>query len=104
MNRSKANQRYIGIDKEINGGMTETGKIIRDAWVFGLIEESETCEGWMPQGIEDLWNKVQLEWGKYCYQVRNLPDDLRERFMRIQNEAVKRARAEGWDPELFDDD
>jgi hypothetical protein len=104
MNRSKANQRYVGIDKEINGGMTETGKIIRDAWVFGLIEESETCEGWMPQGIEDLWNKVQLEWGKYGYQVRNLPEELRERFMRIQNEAVKRARAEGWDPELSDDD
>jgi hypothetical protein len=104
MNRSKANQRYVGIDKEINGGMTETGKIIRDAWVFGLIEESETCEGWMPQGIEDLWNKVQLEWDKYGYQVRNLPEELRERFMRIQNEAVKRARAEGWDPELSDDD
>ena len=104
MNRSKANQRYVGIDKEINGGMTETGKIIRDAWVFGLIEESETCEGWMPQGIEDLWNKVQLEWDKYGYQVRNLPEELRDRFMRIQNEAVKRARAEGWDPELFDDD
>jgi hypothetical protein len=104
MNRSKANQRYVGIDKEINGGMTDTGKIIRDAWVFGLIEESETCEGWMPQGIEDLWNKVSAEWGKYGYQVRNLPDELRERFMRIQDEAVKRARAEGWDPELYDDD
>jgi hypothetical protein len=104
MNRSKADQRYVGIDKEINGGMTDTGKIIRDAWVFGLIEESETCEGWLPQGIEDLWRKVQAEWEKYGYQVGKLPDELRERFMRIQDEAVKRARAEGWDPELYDDD
>lgn len=104
MIRSKADQRYVGIDKEINGGMTDTGRIIRDAWVFGLIEESETCEGWLPQGIEDLWRKVQVEWEKYGYQVGRLPEELRERFMRIQNEAVRRARAEGWDPELGDDD
>jgi hypothetical protein len=84
--------------------MTDTAKIIRDAWVFGLIEESETCEGWLPQGIEDLWHKVQLEWEKYGYQVGRLPEELQERFMRIQNEAFRRARAEGWDPELADDD
>ena len=104
MHGSKGQKRYVGIDKDLNGGMTDTGKIIRDAWVFGLIEESETCEGWLPQGIEDLWRKVQLEWEKYGYQVSKLPDQLRERFMRIQDEAVQRARAAGWDPELFDDD
>jgi hypothetical protein len=104
MSGNKAKQRYVGIDKEINGGMTDTGKIIRDAWVFGLIEETETCAGWLPQGIEDLWRKVQAEWDKYGYRVGNLPEALRERFMRIQAEAVHRARAEGWDPELGDDD
>lgn len=104
MRGSRDEKRYVGIDKDINGGMTDTARIIRDAWVFGLIEESETCEGWLPQGIEDLWHKVQLEWEKYGYQVRSMPDELRERFLRIQDEAVKRARAEGWDPELFDDD
>ena len=84
--------------------MTDTGKIIRDAWVFGIIPETETCEGWLPQGIEDLWSKVQQEWSKYGFQVGQLPQELRERFLRIQDEAVKRARAEGWDPELSDDD
>jgi hypothetical protein len=103
MSSSKANQRYVGIHKEINGGMTDTGKIIRDAWVFGLIEETETCEGWLPQGIEDLWGKVNAEWEKYGFRVSSLPDDLRERFMRIQNEAVQKARAAGWVPELEDD-
>jgi hypothetical protein len=101
---SKGDKRYVGIDKEINGGMTDTGKIIRDAWAFGLIEETETCEGWMPQGIEDLWRKVNAEWEKYGFLVSRLPDETRERYLRIQREAVERARASGWDPELGDDD
>ena len=41
-------RRYVGIHNNINGGMTATGKIIRDAQVFGIIEENETCEGWLP--------------------------------------------------------
>ncbi len=89
---------YVGIDKDRFGGMTDTGKIIRDAWVFGIIPETETCAGWTPQGIERLWEQVDREWEKYGFQVGRLPEDLRERFMRIQDEAVRRARAAGWDP------
>ena len=104
MRTSKTSERYVGIDKDIHGGMTDTGKIIRDAWVFGLIEETETCEGWLAQGIEDLWRKVNDEWEKYGFLVGNLPDELRERFLRIQKEAVEKAKAAGWDPDLMDDD
>ena len=50
----QTDKRYVGIDKDINGGMTTTGKIIRDAWIFGILPETETCEGWLPQGIETL--------------------------------------------------
>jgi len=89
-------KRYVGIDNDLNSGMTDTGKIIRDAWVFGLIPESETCEGWLPQGIESLWEKVNAEWEKYGFLVSDLPDDLRERFMRIQAVAIERAKAAGW--------
>ena len=96
MNQSK---QYVGIDNDINGGMTDTGRIIRDAWVFGLIPENETCEGWNVQGLEQLWIKVDQEWEKYGFQVGNLPEDLQERFLRIQNEAVERARKEGWNPD-----
>ena len=84
--------------------MSRTGNIIRDAWVFGILDESETCAGWLIQGIEDLWEKVDREWQKYDFQVNRLPDDLRERFMRINAEAVERARSAGWNPELTDDD
>ncbi len=104
MSGSKQAARYVGIDKDIDGGMTDTGRIIRDAWAFGLIPESETCEGWLSQGIEDLWSKVQSEWGKYEFQVNRLPEEVRERYLRIQGAAVKRARSDGWNPELSDDE
>jgi len=104
MNEPRNKQSYLGIDKDIDGGMTDTGKIIRDAWAFGLIEESETCEGWLAQGIEDLWRRVDAEWERYGFRVANLPDELRARYLRIQSEAMARARAAGWDPEPIDDD
>jgi len=90
-------KRYVGIDNEINGGMTDTAKIIRDAWVFGIIPESETCEGWLAGGVEDLWRKVDAEWEKYGFLVSNLPDSIREKFTRIQGEAVTKAKTAGWD-------
>lgn len=92
-------KKYVGIHNDLNGGMTDTGKIIRDAWVFGIIPETETCEGWLAQGIEDLWIKVNKEWEKYGFLVSNLPDDLREKFMRIQDEAIQRAKQQGWNPD-----
>lgn len=92
-------KRYVGIHNDINGGMTSTGKIIRDAWVFGLIPETETCEGWLAEGLEDLWRKVNDEWEKYGFMVSKLPDDLRQNFMRIHDEAFARAKAAGWDAE-----
>lgn len=90
---------YVGLDQEINGGMTSTGKIIRDAQVFGLIPEDETCAGWTAAGIETLWEKVNVEWEKHGFSVAALPDPLRARFLRIQSAAVDRARAAGWSGE-----
>lgn len=37
---------YAGIDKDIDGGMTAAGRIIRDAWAFDILPETETCAGW----------------------------------------------------------
>jgi len=93
-----AEKRYVGIHNDLNGGMTDTGKIIRDAWVFGIIPESETCEGWLAQGIENLWARVDREWEKYGFLVSNLPEALRDRFIRIHNEALEKSKAAGWNP------
>lgn len=99
MQRGRAIVKYVGILNDKFGGMTDTGKIVRDAWIFGFIPETETCEGWLSQGLQDLWQKTSDEWEKYGFLVSNLPPELRERFDRIQREAVARAEAQGWDPE-----
>jgi len=97
-------QTYIGIDQEIHGGMTAIGKLIRDAWVFGVIPETETCAGWNLARIDALLHKVNDEWDKYGCLVSNLPDELRERHRRIHGEALERARAAGWSGEVETND
>jgi len=96
--------KYVGIHKDINGGMTTIGKIIRDAWVFGLIPESETCEGWNLAGVDNLLQKVNNEWDKYGCLVSQLPDELRQRHERIHGLAIANAKAAGWSGEIETDD
>lgn len=95
---------YIGVDKDVFGGMTAIGKIIRDAWVFGLIDETETCQGWNGAGIDALLDKVNAEWDKYGCLVSHLPPELFERHQKIHNEAMEKARAAGWSGEFETDD
>ena len=104
MIRRNQDSQYVGINNDLYGGMTDTGKIIRDAWAFELIPETETCEGWLVTGIEDLWRQVNEEWEKYQFSVGALPDDIRQRYMRIQLAAVEHAKSLGWDAEIIDDD
>jgi len=95
---------YIGVDQDINGGMTTIGKIIRDAWVFGLIPETETCEGWNFAGVDALLQKVNHEWDKYGCLMSHLPPELRERHERIHGKAFAAAQAAGWNGESETDD
>jgi hypothetical protein len=104
MTMQKKTQTYVGVDKEILGGMTSIGKMIRDAWVFGLIPETETCEGWNLAGIDALMQKVNAEWDKYGCLVSHLPEELAERHQRIHGEALAKARDSGWSGELETDD
>ncbi len=90
---------YIGIDKDPTGAMNPTGNLIRDAWVFGFLDESETCEGWSRGRVEALYDQVHNEWQKYGMLASNLPDELREKHHRIYQEAIRNAREKGWDPE-----
>lgn len=99
-----AENTYPGIDQDTQGGMTFIGKIIKDAWVFELIPETETCAGWNFARIESLQSKVNAKWEEYGLLPSRLPPELRERHDRIHQQAVDRARKAGWDPELGDDD
>lgn len=96
--------KYVGINNEINGGMTTIGKIIRDAWVFDLIPETETCEGWNLAGIDSLLDKVNKEWDKYGCLVSHLPPELAERHKRIHDAAVVKANDAGWSGEVETND
>ena len=95
---------YPGIDQDPKGAMNPTGNVIRDAWVFGIIPENETCAGWTVQGIDALYDKVTKAWEPYGHLASNLPEELRERHQRIYDAAVANARESGWDPELGEDD
>ena len=95
--KSAQSDRYVGIDNDLFGGMTTIGKTIRDARVFGLIDETETCKGWNLAGINALLEKVNAEWDKYGCLVSHLPEELFARHQRIHGEAVKTAREQGWD-------
>ncbi len=95
---------YEGIHNDKWGGMTQQGNIIRDAWVFGVIPETETCEGWNLDRMQELYDKVHDNWAKYGMLASRLPEELAQRHARIHQEAVARARKLGWDPELGEDD
>ena len=96
--------RYVGITNDIHGGMTSIGKIIRDAQVFGIIPETETCEGWNLAGIDHLLQKTNAEWDKYGCLVSHLPTELFERHQRIHGAAIAHAKANGWSGELETED
>jgi len=95
---------YPGIHNDLYGGMTDAGRIIRDAWVFGILPESETCEGWDYGRLEHLYAQVHEAWEPYGHLVSNLPEDLRERHRRIHDEALRQAREQGWAPAMDEDD
>ena len=95
---------YAGIDKDVDGGLTSIGKIVRDAWVFEVLPETETCEGWDLGRMDVLLHQVNDEWDKYGCMVSNLPDELRERHNRIYAEAIERAKKSGWGGEKETDD
>jgi hypothetical protein len=99
-------QKYVGVHNDRFGGMTGVGKIVRDAWVFGFIPETETCEGWEQGRIDALKEQVNQEWDKYACLVSQLPEELFERHKRIYAEAVTQAKEAGWsgEQELQDDD
>lgn len=95
---------YVGLDHDAQGGMTHIGKIIRDGWLFGFIPETETGAGWSHTQIQMLYEKVFTAWEPYAHIPSHLPPELQEKYLRIQEEALARARVNGWDPELSDDD
>ncbi len=97
-------QFYVGIDQDQNEGLTHLGRIVRDAWVFGILPETETCVGWSGAQMQSLYEKVHNAWEPYAHLPSRLPDELRARHNRLYTQAITSAKEKGWDAELKDDD
>ena len=96
--------RYAGMDQEENHGMTMTGRIIRDAWVFGLLPEGDGFAGKSAGDMQNLFEQVHQAWEPYGQLPSRLPPELAQRHARIHAEALAHAKAAGWSAELGDDD
>ena len=99
MKRPNTAKTYPGINNDMDGGMTNIGKIILDARVFGILPETETCEGWNIARLEAINQQVNDEWDKYSCMIGNLPDELRARHKQIYDQAIAQAKQKGWNPD-----
>lgn len=95
---------YVGVTQDNNAGLTHLGRIVRDAWVFGILPETESCAGWDAARMQNLYERVYQAWEPYAHLPSRLPDELRERHARFYAAAISEARGAGWDPELGEDD
>ncbi|MCW8851163.1 MAG: hypothetical protein OQK44_00740, partial [Gammaproteobacteria bacterium] len=79
--------------------------MIRDAWVFDILPETEDCSGWTAQRLDALYDQVAKAWEPYGHLPSQLPPDLREKHARIFQQALELAKTKGWnaDDSLRDD-
>ncbi len=94
---------YVGFNND-HHGITQLGRIVLDGRVFGLIPETEDCAGWDLGRMQQLMDKVSIEWDKYANLPSRLPPELFQRHSEIYKQATGRAREKGWNPELGDDE
>jgi hypothetical protein len=95
---------YPGLEADKRGGLTDAGRVIMDAQVFGLLPEAETGAGWPMARLQSLAEQVNKAWTPYGGLPSRLPEDFRRRHERIYGAAVERARAIGWEDEIDDDE
>lgn len=94
---------YAGFNADTHG-ITTLGRIVLDAWLFGLLPREEDCSGWDLQRMQHLVEQVNRRWDEYGNLPSRLPDDLRARHAELYAWAMERARQRGWDPELDEDE
>ncbi len=95
---------YAGIDKDEKGGLTHLGRMVRDAWIFGILPETETCEGWDGARMQKLYEEVYAAWDQYAHLPSRLPEALQMRHAEFYARAIADAKSKGWDAELGEDE
>ncbi len=91
--------RYVGLNQDRHG-ITQLGRVVLDARLFGFIPETEDCAGWDLGQMQALMDRIDAEWDQYGNLPSRLPDDLRARHAEMYARTMEEARAKGWDPEL----
>lgn len=95
---------YAGIHDDERAGLTHLGRIVRDAWVFELLPESESCAGWSAARMQQLYEQVYAAWEPYGHLPSRLPEALRMRHATLYAQAIDHAKERGWNAELGEDD
>lgn len=95
--------KYVGLDQDRHG-ITQLGRVVLDARVFGFIPDAQDCAGWNLGQMQVLMDKVDKEWDQYGNLPSRLPPALAERHTRIYAAAVARAKDRGWNAELGEDE
>lgn len=95
---------YAGVNDDADGGLTPLGRIVIDAWLFGLLPEEETCSGWTMEQMQVLYEKVYAAWEPYAHLPSALPPELRERHALFYEQRIALARNQGWDTDLSHED
>lgn len=94
---------YAGFNQDTHG-ITTLGRVVLDAWVFGLIPREEDCAGWDMQRLQKLMDQVNQRWDEYGNLPSRLPSELLEAHTKIYEWAMQRGRERGWNPDLGDDE
>ena len=90
---------YSGFNEDAHG-ITMLGRIVLDAWLFGLIPRDQDCAGWDLPRMQTLMGQIEAKWDQFGNLPSHLPDDLRQRHAELYAWATERARLRGWNPEL----
>ena len=93
-------QGYVGLEIDLSqgDGITPIAKIVLDARLFGLIEDSQTCKGWPAGKIQELYDQVAKAWEPFGNLPSQLPDDLRKKHEQLYQPAITTTKQSGWDP------
>ncbi|MGA0807992.1 MAG: hypothetical protein ACO3PI_02975 [Burkholderiaceae bacterium] len=97
------NTRYAGFFEDAHG-ITQLGRVVLDAWVFGIIPREEDCKQWDLGRMQNLMQQVQEAWDAHGGLPSLLPPELGKEHAATYNWAMDRARSLGWSSTLGDDD
>ncbi|SFU82542.1 hypothetical protein SAMN05216339_11911 [Nitrosomonas eutropha] len=79
------------------------GRIVIDAWIFGILPENEICTGWDMSRMQVLYEEVYAAWEPYSHLPSLLLPELQQRHSVLYEQRITIVRNNGWDTDLSDE-